>query len=80
VALISWLLVFLEGYVMKRKVTYIPTLQEYVKSKKKERVESLELNCKECDYYRNNSEVCVWGDNVRVLTTLKTCPITNRDL
>ena len=66
---------------MKRKVTYIPTLQEYIKQKRKQKITLSDLQtCDECDYYRQDSEVCVWGENLRVLTTLKTCPITNRDL
>lgn len=66
---------------MRKKVSYIPTLQEYMKKRKRERAEFLELkSCLDCEYFRNESEVCLWGDSVRVLTTLKVCPITYRDL
>lgn len=66
---------------MTKRVTYIPTLQEYMRKRRKQRTELQDLKtCKECDYYRNDSDVCLWGDNVRVLTALKTCPITFREL
>lgn len=66
---------------MKKKITYIPTLQEYMRKRKKQRIESLELeNCKDCDYYREDSNVCLWEDGLRKLMDLKVCPITNRDL
>ena len=40
---------------MKKKVTYIPTLQEYMKKRKKERADFLEIkNCKDCDYFKND--------------------------
>ena len=66
---------------MAKKVRYIPTLQDYVKKRKRERAYFLELkSCLECDYYRRDTEVCLWGDTVRGITTLKTCPVTFRDL
>jgi len=66
---------------MKRKVTYIPTLQEYMKKRKKQRVEFLEIkSCLDCDYFRKDNDVCLWGNSVKVLTALEVCPITSRDL
>jgi len=66
---------------MKHKVRYIPTLQEYMKKRKKFRSEYLELqSCIDCDYFRKDLEVCIWGDNVKILSMLKTCPITYRVL
>ena len=66
---------------MKQKIKYIPTLQEYVKKRKKSRTEYLELNnCSDCDYYRRDIEVCIWGNNVKILSMLRTCPITYRVL
>ncbi|MDD3012176.1 MAG: hypothetical protein PHC34_00545 [Candidatus Gastranaerophilales bacterium] len=65
---------------MKQKVRYIPTLQDYMKKRKKERTEFLDLNCMDCDYYRKGLEVCLWADNVKMLSMLKTCPVTYRVL
>jgi hypothetical protein len=66
---------------MKKKVIYIPTLQEYMKKRKKERVDFLEIrNCNDCDYYRDDLNVCLCNDNIKTLSGLKTCPITSRDL
>jgi len=66
---------------MKKKVTYIPTLQEFVKKRKKERTELSELkDCSDCDYYRHDMEVCLWGNTLRTLSSLNCCPVTYRDL
>ncbi|MFH0702685.1 MAG: hypothetical protein V2B14_04005 [bacterium] len=66
---------------MTKKVSHIPTLQEYVRKRKKLRAEWSELkSCIDCDYYRKDLDVCLWGDTVKIVSTLSACPITYRDL
>jgi len=66
---------------MRRKIRYIPTLQEYMKKRKRQQAKFLEINnCKDCDFFRKDNDVCLWGDNIKILTILKTCPITDRKL
>jgi len=62
-------------------MAHIPTLQEYAKKRKRLRDELSDImRCCDCDYYRKDVDVCLWNDNVREITRLQTCPITNRDL
>ncbi len=66
---------------MKKRLAYIPTLQEYAKKRKRLRDEIIEISaCSECDYFRKDIGVCLWNDCIRDLSNLQTCPINNRDL
>lgn len=63
------------------KVVYIPTLQEYAKKRKNHNTESFELlNCSNCNFCRKELNICLWGENIRNLKSLTSCPATNRVL
>ena len=66
---------------MSGKVFYIPTLQDYAKKRKRLLAEVFEpKNCLECDYCRETINACIWGDNVRDISLIASCPINNRSL
>ena len=51
------------------------------KKRKIERAEFMDYkNCQECDYFRIENNVCLWGNSVKILSILKICPLTNRIL
>lgn len=61
---------------MSRKVTYIPTLKEYMRKIKKQNVEmTSSRNCSDCQYYRSEFDVCICGENVRSVANLRSCPV-----
>jgi hypothetical protein len=64
---------------MSRNRVYIPTLQEYMKKRKKDHLRLLDVqSCNDCDYYRCNFQVCIWGNGIKSLKTMKACPVTDR--
>lgn len=66
---------------MTKRVRYIPTLQEYAKKRKIRQARFLDLNnCTDCDYFRDDLNVCIYGSNVKILNSLKACPVTQRAL
>lgn len=66
---------------MAKRVTHIPTLQEYARRRRVKRAEFLELSsCTDCDYFRSGLNVCLWGNNIKSVSSISSCPVTHRDL
>ena len=64
---------------------YIPSLEEYAKIKKinsdYNNIEVLEtLSCQECRYCRENVNACIYGNQVRNLDYIESCPRLGRVL
>lgn len=61
---------------MSRGVLHIPSLEEYAKIKRfnssYNQIET--LCCEECKYCRSDANACIFGNQVRNLETLQTCP------
>jgi len=58
---------------------YIPTLQEYAKKRKKDNLECSEiLGCEDCEFCKNSLDACIWGENIRNISSLTSCPITRK--
>jgi hypothetical protein len=55
----------------------IPTLQEYAKKRKQELLEFQEISdCENCEFCRSSLNACIFGENVRNIDLLNTCPLT----
>ena len=66
---------------MKRRIKKIISLQEYAKKRRKERIEFMDYDdCRVCEFYRKDNEVCVGSNNVIKLKHISYCPITNRKI
>jgi hypothetical protein len=59
----------------------IPTLQEYAKKRKREMLDFQEVsNCESCEFCKSSLGACIWGENVRVISMLKACPLSGAPL
>lgn len=66
---------------MKKKITHIPTLQTYTKLRKKARNSELSpCSCNECNYFRNELNVCLFGNMVRSMEEQVYCPMSCQPL
>lgn len=68
---------------MSKTITYIPTLQEYTRKKKKLNLHSnsfLNSECSSCNYFRSELNVCVYGLNIRLLSEQSKCPMIYNSL
>ena len=53
----------------------IPTLQEY--ARKRRVLNSQEISdCESCKFCRSSLNVCIFGENIRSISNLKVCPMT----
>ena len=60
---------------------YLQTLEEYAKIKKLKAVETIEnLSCEECRYCRASVNACVFGNQIRNLDYMESCPRINKFL
>ena len=67
---------------MNVRIKKIISLQEYAKKRRKQRVGFLdcEEDCRSCEFYRKESEVCLGGNNIIKLKHISYCPITNKKI
>ncbi len=66
---------------MEKKFVKIPSLQEYARKKRKERVEFMDYeSCHYCEFYRKENEVCLAGGNIARLKDISFCPVSKRVL
>lgn len=68
---------------MAQKVSYIPTLQEFMKKRRKTEAQSPSCinmgNCLQCEYHKGK-DVCLWGGSLKIISIMKVCPITHKEL
>ncbi|MCQ2958532.1 MAG: hypothetical protein MJ180_06515 [Candidatus Gastranaerophilales bacterium] len=66
---------------MTSGITYVQTLEEYAKFKKLKALEEIKyLSCEECRYCRASVNACIFGNQVRNLDNLSSCPRVNKFL
>lgn len=66
---------------MKKRIRKILSLQEYAKKRRIERVEFFDCeDCNICEFFRQENDVCLAGNNIIKLKHLLYCPITNRKI
>ena len=67
---------------MSRGVLHIPSLEEYARIRKfnstYNQIET--LCCEECRYCRSSLNACIFGNQVRNLDTMSSCPRINKFL
>ncbi|MEI7474945.1 MAG: hypothetical protein WCK67_09230 [bacterium] len=62
---------------MRKKITHIPTLQTYNKRRKKARnTDVIPYDCNDCNYFRSEVNVCLFGNTIRSMTEQCYCPIS----
>ncbi len=66
---------------MSKGMMYIPSLEEYAKIKKINAVGTVDsLSCDECRYCRASVNACIFGNQIRNLDYLDSCPRINKFL
>lgn len=65
-----------KGKKMSRGITHIPSLEEYARIRKFNSLyNQLEtLCCEECKYCRSGVNACIFGNQIRNLETITSCP------
>ncbi len=66
---------------MSRGILHIPSLEEYARIRKINALSQVEaISCDECRYCRSALNACIFGNQVRNLDYMESCPRVNKFL